>query len=68
MIGLVTFQVVRDFIAIFGVIAGFSYYVLVVRNSQRMQKQMLETRQLQLYLDMIHTWERALAQVPVVNH
>jgi hypothetical protein len=28
MIEFVTLQIVRDFVAIFGVIAGFSYYVL----------------------------------------
>ena len=35
MVDPVTLQIVRDVVAIFGVIAGFSYYVLTVRNSQR---------------------------------
>jgi hypothetical protein len=48
-------QVVRDFVAIFGVIAGFSYYVLTVRNAQRNQEQQLETRQAQLYMGLINT-------------
>jgi len=48
MIDPVTLQMVRDVVAIFGVIAGFTYYVLTVRNSQRMQKMQLETRQAQL--------------------
>lgn len=35
MVDLTMLQVVRDLVAIFGVIAGFSYYVLTVRNAQR---------------------------------
>ena len=52
MVDLVMLQVVRDLVAIFGVIAGFSYYVLTVRNSQRMQKMQLETRQAQLFMQI----------------
>jgi len=32
MVDLAMLQVVRDLVAIFGVIAGFSYYVMTVRN------------------------------------
>jgi hypothetical protein len=49
---MVELSVVRDIVAIFGVIAGFSYYVMVVRNSQRMQKLQLETRKAQLYMQL----------------
>ena len=42
--------------AIFGVIAGFTYYVLTVRNSQRMQKMTLETRQAQLFMQIYSQW------------
>ena len=38
--------------AIFGVIAGFTYYVLTVRNSQKNQKLQLETRRAQLYMQL----------------
>jgi hypothetical protein len=38
MIDLVTLQIVRDFVAIFGVIAGFSYYVIIVRNTQKIRQ------------------------------
>ncbi len=38
--------------AIFGVIAGFTYYVLTVRNSQRMQQLQIETRKAQLYMQL----------------
>jgi len=42
MIDLAMLQVVRDLVAIFGVIAGFTYYVMTVRNAQRSrQAQML---------------------------
>ncbi len=54
---MVELSVIRDLVAIFGVIAGFSYYVLTVRNNQHNQKlslkaqqQTLETRQAQLFM------------------
>jgi len=52
MIDLAMLQVARDLVAIFGVIAGFTYYVIVVRNSQRMQQLQLETRKAQLYMQL----------------
>ena len=33
MVDPVTLQMVRDVVAIFGVIAGFTYYMMVVRNA-----------------------------------
>ena len=56
MVDLAMLQVVRDLVAIFGVIAGFTYYVLTVRNSQRMQKMTLETRQAQLFMHIYSQW------------
>jgi len=56
MIDPVSLQIVRDLVAIFGVIAGFTYYVLTVRNSQRMQKMTLETRQAQLFMQLYNQW------------
>ena len=53
---MIELSVVRDLVAIFGVIAGFSYYVLTVRNNQRNQKQQLETRQAQLFMQIYYTW------------
>ena len=44
---------IRDLVAIFGVIAGFSYYVLTVRNAQRNQQHQLETRQAQLFMQLL---------------
>lgn len=53
---MVELSVLRDLIAIFGVIAGFSYYVLSVKNAQRTrelqlkaQEQTIETRKIAIY-------------------
>ena len=46
---MIELGVIRDLVAIFGVIAGFSYYVLTVRNAERNQKQQLETRKIAIY-------------------
>ena len=46
-------SVIRDLVAIFGVIAGFSYYVLTVRNAQRTQRLQMETRQTQLFMAFV---------------
>jgi hypothetical protein len=52
MVDLAMLQVVRDLVAIFGVIAGFTYYVLTVRNTQKNQQLQLETRQAQLFMQI----------------
>ena len=57
MVDPVTLQMVRDVVAIFGVIAGFTYYVLTVRNSQRTQRQQLETRQAQLFMQLYSLYD-----------
>jgi len=48
MVDLLMLQVVRDLVAIFGVIAGFTYYVLTVRNAQKTRRALLFT---QIYSD-----------------
>ena len=53
---MIELSVIRDLVAIFGVIAGFSYYVLTVRNNQRNQRQQLETRQAQLFMNLFNTF------------
>jgi len=52
-------SVVRDLVAIFGVIGGFTYYALTVRNAQRTreltlkaQEHTLETRQAQMFMQI----------------
>jgi hypothetical protein len=63
---MIELSVIRDLVAIFGVIAGFSYYVLTVRHNQRNQEIMiknqelqLETRQAQLYMSLLSRWNTA---------
>ena len=56
MIDTITLQIIRDIVTIFGVLAGFTYYVLNVRNSQRIQKMTLETRQAQLFMQIYNRW------------
>ena len=48
MVDLAMLQVVRDLVAIFGVIAGFVYYVLTVGNAQKTRRTQLFT---QIYSD-----------------
>ena len=71
---MIELSVIRDLIAIFGVIAGFSYYVLTVRANQKKQElalkaqqQSANARQAQLHLhiydsmvssDFIEKWWR----------
>jgi len=57
---LIELGVIRDLVAIFGVIAGFTYYVMTVRNAQRSrdlslkaQEHALETRKAQHYMQLL---------------
>jgi hypothetical protein len=56
MIDLVMLQVVRDLVAIFGVIAGLIYYVLSVRDTKKNQQLQLETRQAQLFMSLYNSF------------
>jgi len=56
---MIELSMIRDLVAIFGVIAGFSYYVLTVRSAQKTreltlkaQKQTADTRQAQLLIQI----------------
>jgi len=56
---MIELSVIRNLVTIFGVIAGFSYYVLTVRNAQKTreltlkaQKQSADTRQAQLLMQL----------------
>ena len=51
MIDLTTLSMIRDIVTIFGVIAGFSYYVMTVRNSTKARKTQLLMQLRSLYLD-----------------
>jgi len=50
---MIELSTIRDLVAIFGVIAGFSYYVLTVRNNQRTQLIQMENRQTQLFMQFV---------------
>jgi len=50
MVELEVLSIVRDIVAILGVVGGFTYYVMTVKASQRTQKQNLETRHAQLFM------------------
>ena len=52
---MVELSVIRDLVACFGVIAGFSYYVLTVRATRKNQQMQLEARKAQLY-SQIYSW------------
>src|SRR4030066_2315537 len=61
---MIELSTIRDLVAIFGVVAGFSYYVLTVRINQRnqelslkAQQQTLETRQAQLLMSLYQRWQ-----------
>jgi hypothetical protein len=74
---MIELSFIRDLVTIFGVIAGFSYYVLTVRASQRnqelvlkAQQQALETRQAQLFMEMYNNWkdiDRSIIENEVIN-
>lgn len=54
---MIDISTIRDFVAIFGVIAGFSYYVLTVRNAQKSHRLAEESRQIQVITNFIQTEE-----------
>ena len=49
MVELAFLQVVRDIVAIGGVVAGFTYYVITIRNQSR-------TRQAQLLMNLYESY------------
>jgi hypothetical protein len=51
MIDPITLQMIRDIVTIFGVIAGFTYYVMTVRNANKVRKTQLLMQLRTLYLD-----------------
>ena len=52
---MIELSVIRDFVAIFGVIAGFSYYVLTVRNANTARKiQLINSSSLRTTLEVAH--------------
>ena len=65
MIDLAMLQAVRDFVAIFGVIAGLTKYIFTVRDVQnirklslKVQEQEVETRQAQLFMQIVNHYSQ----------
>jgi len=61
---MIELSIIRDLVAIFGVIAGFSYYVLTVRTNQKNQEISLksqqlnvETRQAQMFMQIFQRFQ-----------
>jgi len=54
---MIELSMIRDLVAIFGVIAGFTYYVLTVQATRKNQRQQLETRRTQLFMDIKNTYD-----------
>ena len=61
---MIELSVVRDLVAIFGVIAGFSYYVMTVRNARkalktqtlmRLREQQMSTEWMNDYIELLET-------------
>ena len=52
---MIELSTIRDLVAIFGVLAGFTYYVLTVQNAQKTQQLALDTRKTSIYLQMYGT-------------
>ena len=49
---MIELSTIRDLVAIFGVIAGFSYYVLTVQANQKNQQIQLESRNTQFFMQL----------------
>ena len=74
---MIELGMIRDIVTIFGVIAGFTYYVLTVRNAQKTrelslkaQEQALETRQTQIFMQIyqqFNTEEKYISWAELVN-
>ncbi|TFH13219.1 hypothetical protein E4H04_12340 [Candidatus Bathyarchaeota archaeon] len=64
---MIELSTIRDLVAIFGVIAGFSYYVLTVRNKQKNQELALESRKLSIYTSLRNIFTCARVWLVLVN-
>ena len=67
MVDLAMLQVVRDLVAIFGVIAGLSYYVMTVRNAQKNQRMAEESRQIQIIQGYLQAEEDFRRMIELLN-
>ena len=51
-----TYQMVLSTLQTAGILVGISYYLVIMRNSQRNQQIQLETRQAQLFMQVYSQW------------
>jgi hypothetical protein len=51
-----TYQMVLSTLQTMGILVGIIYYIAIMRNNQRNQRQQLETRQTQLFMDLYRSW------------
>jgi hypothetical protein len=63
---MIEISMIRDLVAIFGVIAGFSYYVLTVRANQKSQRIAEESREVQL-VTRNRTFEDNIQEIELLN-
>jgi hypothetical protein len=52
MVEPITFQTVFQFLQTASIMVGITYYILTLQNQKRNQKETLETRQVQLYMQI----------------
>ena len=64
---MIELSVIRDLVACFGVIAGFTYYVLTVRNAQKNQQMAEQNRQIQILQGFTQTEEDGKRMVELLG-
>jgi len=70
MVEPITFQTVFQFLQTASIMVGITYYVLTLRNQRRNQEETLETRQAQLFMQIMNqfnTPERQKAHVEIMS-
>jgi hypothetical protein len=58
----ITLPIVLQIIQTVGILVGIVYYITIMRNSQRMQKIQLETRQMQMFMQIYYRMDDVTAK------
>jgi len=61
----ITYQVLLNTLQTFGLLVGIIYYLTIMRNQQKSQQQAVETRQAQMFLQMLNRWRDETAGLEV---
>ena len=61
----ITYQVVLSTLQTVGLLVGIIYYLTIMRNQQKSQQQAVETRQAQMFLQMLNRWRDETAGLDV---